>query len=480
MSVKRHTAYNLAGALIPTLLALGTIPLYLHAMGAERFGALSAIWIICGSVGFFDLGLNRALSYSVAKASADDPDHRAPLVATALVVGSLSAAGAALLTYFGSDWYFTSSFGAAQSVIDEVGRALPLVAATSITTVLVGVITGALQGNRSFLQANLFQTGMAVSLQVGPIVYLLPGWESIVSMMTAVLFLRIIVLAFGLFAIARELGVRALVGFRREEVRPLLSFSKWTMGIAFVGPIILYCDKILLGGLVGGPALAFYNIPFQLAQRIALIPGAVGSAIFPDLVNLDTQGRSEMTSRATSYSYMFITLPSFLVILFSNTLLELWLSITPSRELTITCGLLILSFWVNCASQVYHTSLVTMNRPATVFYIMVAEVIAYVPLQYVAISLFGVVGAAASFLLLCFADTVLMFRFSKLKNREVKFIGAEFLILAAGLLVSAYASSSVVALTSAAVLGGSAAVALRWRLLATTVPSFDFWRCRDA
>jgi len=480
VSLKRNTVYNFTGALIPTLLALATIPIYLHVLGQERFGALSAIWIICGSIGFFDLGLNRALSYSVAKAAATDPDRRPRLVATALVIGGLSASGAAVLTYFGASWYFGSFFRAGSVVIAEVEGALPLVAATSITTVLLGVITGALVGNRSFLRANIFQIGMSASLQVGPLVCLYPGMDSISSMLTAVLVLRLVTLAFGLFATARELGRRSLVEFHWSEIRPLLSFSKWTMGIALVGPVILYSDKFLLGSLIGGAALAFYNIPFQLAQRITLVPGAIGSAIFPELVNLDTEARSSTTSRATAYIYMSVTLPCFLVVLLSAGLFQLWLGLKPDLGLRITTGLLVLAFWINCSSQVYHTSLVTMNRPATVLYIMLAEVAVYVPLQYVAIRYGGSVGAATAFLVLCSVDALLMFRCSRLENRGLKFIGAEALILTIGIAVSVYAPASLIAMASVILAGGLAAISLRWQLLTAIVPSFGIRRRHDA
>jgi len=40
LSIRRHTAYNLLGALVPLAVALVTIPIHLGLNGEARFGSL--------------------------------------------------------------------------------------------------------------------------------------------------------------------------------------------------------------------------------------------------------------------------------------------------------------------------------------------------------------------------------------------------------------------------------------------------------
>ena len=62
MKLLRHTAFNLIGLGAPLLVAVGTIPVLIHALGPARFGLLTLIWAVVSYFGLFDLGLGRALT----------------------------------------------------------------------------------------------------------------------------------------------------------------------------------------------------------------------------------------------------------------------------------------------------------------------------------------------------------------------------------------------------------------------------------
>jgi O-antigen/teichoic acid export membrane protein len=76
MSIRRHTAYNLMGAIVPLAVSLITIPIYLKMIGAERYGTLAILWTFMGYFGFMNLGLGRAVAQRLASANDSSPAQR--------------------------------------------------------------------------------------------------------------------------------------------------------------------------------------------------------------------------------------------------------------------------------------------------------------------------------------------------------------------------------------------------------------------
>jgi len=68
MSLKRNTAWNLAGTGLPLLLGAVTIPYLIRTTGIEAFGVLTLVWALIGYFSLFDFGLGRALTQQVAVA----------------------------------------------------------------------------------------------------------------------------------------------------------------------------------------------------------------------------------------------------------------------------------------------------------------------------------------------------------------------------------------------------------------------------
>jgi len=80
----RSYLVNTSGTAIQTLIALVTVPVYIHHIGAARYGILSIVWILLGYFGFLDFGLSRASANALGRMR-DAPRHeRARVLSTTL------------------------------------------------------------------------------------------------------------------------------------------------------------------------------------------------------------------------------------------------------------------------------------------------------------------------------------------------------------------------------------------------------------
>src|SRR5215472_7625436 len=63
----RNSVWNLAGQILPLLVAVVSIPVLVRGLGTDRFGILLIAWAVIGYFGIFDFGISRALTQLVAR-----------------------------------------------------------------------------------------------------------------------------------------------------------------------------------------------------------------------------------------------------------------------------------------------------------------------------------------------------------------------------------------------------------------------------
>ena len=417
-------------------LSLVTIPIYIGVIGEARYGVLAIAWLLLGYFGLFDLGLGRATAQRIASLGDSSPAQLATTFWTALAMNvSLGAIGG-LVIWPVAVYFFGHVFSVDAALRPELAAAIPwLVLAVPLAT-LSGVLTGALQGRAKFLELNLISVSSSVLIQLLPLAVAWFHGPDLAWLLPAVILARVVTLA-SLFFRCR---VHVFKGFApkvsRTLAKGLLQFGGWVTVTSLVGPMMVILDRFVIGAALGAKAVTYYTVPFQLAERSSVLPGALASALFPRLAAAGTDEARRLAAMAIRSLAVVMTPVMLVGLLLIEPFLQWWLSPEFGAQAGLTAQVLLLGFWINAFARVPYAQLQAAGLPGVVAKCHLAEVIPYL-LLYVGLHFWGLPGAAVVFGLRTLADCVLLLWFAG--NLAVGFsaLRVPALLLSVGLGVAA-------------------------------------------
>ncbi|WP_337188866.1 flippase [Phenylobacterium sp.] len=408
MSVKRHAGYNLIGSLVPIALSLLTVPLYLKLVGPDRYGVLAIAWILLGYFGLFDMGLGRATSFRIASLREAPREARAAALWSALCVNVGMGVAGGFVLWGVAGFFFQNVLKTPDALRPEIMAGVPLLATAVPIATLTGVLSGALQGREKFLETNAISVVSTALFQLLPLSVAYFHGPDLPFLLAAAIGARLAaIVALGYRAHAELLkGLRPR--FEKAEIPQLLKFGGWANLTSIIGPVLIIADRFAIGGVLGSAALAIYTVPFQLAQRIAIVPGALVNALFPRMTASDPQRRDVLARRSTQ-TLACIVSPIVLVgVLLLEPFLGIWVGPEIGGQAAPAGRLLFLGYWANAFALVPFIFLQASGRPDLPPKMHLIEIPIYLGCLYWAMSHMGLIGCAMVFAGRCMLDYVLL------------------------------------------------------------------------
>ena len=196
--------------------------------------------------------------------------------------------------------------------------------------------------------------------------------------------------------------------FHPKEIPLLLKFGGWVNLTSIVGPVLVIVDRFAIGAVLGTTALAIYTVPFQLAQRIAIVPGALVNALFPRMTASSPEARDSMGRRATQTLACVVSPMVLFGILVLQPFLYIWVGADIASQAAPIGRLLFVGFWANAFALVPFIFLQASGRPDLPPKMHLLEIPAYLTGLYFGMKYFGLVGCATAFGVRCVLDYVLL------------------------------------------------------------------------
>lgn len=355
MKVSRSIIWNTVGTALPLLVGIAVVPTIVRQLGVERFGFLSVIWVMIGYFSIFDLGLGRTLTKLVADRTGTGREPEIPgLVSTTVILVVGFSVAASIAMGLSARWLAQHVLHASPDLIGETSAAVVWLSISLPFVLLATVLVGMLEGFHKFALLSVIRMPMGILIFVAPLA-VFPFTNSLAVITAALATLRAVNAAVLSYVALNTLpALRQHFEFRRDRVRPLLTFGGWLTVSNIVNPLLVYFDRFVIASMLGGGAIAFYTVPYDILTRLWVFPTAIQGVLFPTFAALHSQASARILPvfKRSSETTLLLMLPALIaVLLLAPEGLNLWLGSAFAQGSAAVAKVLMVGVLVNSMAR---------------------------------------------------------------------------------------------------------------------------------
>jgi O-antigen/teichoic acid export membrane protein len=409
----RNTVWNLVGQVAPLGAALFAIPMLIRHIGTDRFGILTIAWVVVGYFSLFDLGLGRAMTILVSQSLGGSRRDELPAIVWTAngVMAIMGILGAIVLAAI-SPLIAHSLLKIPPNLQDETLHSLFLLSIAVPLVIMAAGFRGILEAQQKFGLLNIVKIPMGIATFLSPVV-VLPFTNSLTALIGALVFARVIFLVACIGLVLRTIpALRHRFAFDKALLRPLFSLGGWMTASNIVSPIMVYMDRFLIGGILSITAIAFYATPYEIAIKLLIVPTALAGVLFPafsTIMAVDRFRGATIYRRAVKYVGILVFPVSFIMIVFGQELLQVWLGPEFAVHSTRVLQILSLGVLANSLALIPLALIQGSGRADISGKLHLVELPFYLGTVWYLTVHYGIVGTAVASLLRVTADCILMF-----------------------------------------------------------------------
>ncbi len=416
MSLIKHSAYNILGFAIPTIVSIPAFGVLSRWLSIEEFGVFTLTFAIVGYASIFDAGLSRAVTREVSIYREDTTEQSKILGTANLLILFLCLIASFSLFVFSP--YLATYLKITSASFTNVVISLRLLTLAIPFYIFNLIWTGYLEGMEDFLSVNIQKSISNSIIVLLPVLFCMIEKNIIYATFGLVIGRLISIIITSIYC--RIILKKSKFNFDKKVFKRLLDYGSWITVSNIISPIMVYFDKFIVSNILGAQKVAFYTAPAEGVNRMINIPIALTKVLFPKINNaksLDEQINLE------KYSYVIITcvcLPFAITgFCFAKEIMTIWMGAEYGENTADVLKILLFGYYFNSIAQIPYTILQSKGFSKYTAAVHAIEIIPYLILLYYFTKTYGLIGAAGVWTVRVIVDFWLLF-FASSKVRNIK------------------------------------------------------------
>ncbi len=460
-SLKKNVVLNVAGSVIPLLVAIVTVPLYLNSVGAARYGVLSLVWLFAGYFSLLDFGISRATVNMIARTPYSDQPGQQRVLWSALWINGVFGLVGMVLVYPLAQYIFGTVRFDEPGLREELVASLPWLCLTVPLTLVSGVLQGGLEARERFGVLNTLNVIGSLAVQLVPVLLAYQVSVKLDVLIPSIVITRLVLFVVIVAVVHRSFPLGPPLRWDREAVRGLVSFGSWASVSGIISPVLEALDRFVIGAKLSATDVALYAVPFSIADKLRIVPRALVRAAYPRLSGLPDQQALDLYRQLVTTSLNLMTPVALGAIVTSRHLLELWIGASRDSVSGVIAIVLVCGAWLNSMALLPFVYIQSRGRPNVTAIIHAVEFVPFVLILLWLTTSYGVVGAALAWASRMLMDCVLLCSYARSAGAKIYVQMAVHGVIVGA--VALWASRTV--LTTPVVLGLALAIALAFLAL---------------
>jgi O-antigen/teichoic acid export membrane protein len=341
---KTNVAWNIFGLGAPLMFAVIAIPLLLQAIGNEKFGIFMLAWGLVGFSSILDLGIGRATTHELSRRNDEEVSGRIGIIfgtaeriaCTSGLFGMIGIIGLTQLKLH-------QTLNYSPELENDIIWSAWIVALTMPLQVVSAMYRGVNEAYGQYRGISIIRVALGVAN------FLLPAIVSLFSTNLTLIIATLLVsrlaalLAFRMSALLQIepdiLLENRKIKFDRIAAISLMRFGLWNTVSSILNPLMAQGDRFIIGVVLTVSAVAAYTIPYEIATKLLIIPGAVTTVLFPTITAFLVYDQGK--ALRLFWRWFFITTGAMVIVVVafysaSPWLLSMWLGSTlPAGAISV-------------------------------------------------------------------------------------------------------------------------------------------------